>query len=284
MSVPIQTAPRPAVRGARYPSCANPILVSLPSQKARDPRFDSLSGSFNPALFSNSYNFLNDAAQKELQTMRETAKKARKSQILPEEDKEEIEAALRRMESKELARKNKEREARALKEWKKEEEKKRGEGKKEFFLKKGELRRVEVGKWRRWRGADWRFHSGSQRRRSRLCSRQSSTSYRRTRRRSARRSSANGKRRARRRRSSFQTGAERYIGQSKFRLLHSTTVLFSLLACNSCFLSRTRRCLPSRTDLPQVWVLRWGSPRAGSAAARQRSLPRAITRKRIGLS
>jgi len=70
--------------------------------------------------------------------MRETAKKARKSQILPDEDKEEIEAALRRMESKELARKNKEREGKALKEWKKEENQKRSEGKKEFYLKAGE--------------------------------------------------------------------------------------------------------------------------------------------------
>lgn len=137
--------------------------------------------------------------------MRETAKKARKSQILPEEDKEEIEAALRRMESKELARKNKEREGRAMKEWKKEEERKRGEGKKEFFLKKGQSVVAWLARLRC--GADWCLSVVvPQLTGSRSCSRPSSTSWRPTRRRCARRSSASARRPAQRRRSSFPTG------------------------------------------------------------------------------
>lgn len=66
--------------------------------------------------------------------------------MLPEEDKEKIEAALMRMESREVARRTKEREGDALKEWKKVEEKKREGGKKEFYLKKCEL---AVLRWRR---------------------------------------------------------------------------------------------------------------------------------------
>lgn len=57
--------------------------------------------------------------------------------VLPEEEKEKIEAALTRMESREVARRTKERESDALTAWKKEEAKKRGDGKKEFYLKKG---------------------------------------------------------------------------------------------------------------------------------------------------
>ena len=57
--------------------------------------------------------------------------------VLPEEEKEKIEAALTRMESREVSRRTKERESDALTAWKKEEAKKRGDGKKEFYLKKG---------------------------------------------------------------------------------------------------------------------------------------------------
>lgn len=59
--------------------------------------------------------------------------------MLPEEEKERIEAALVRMETREVVRKKKALEGTALREWKREEEKKRGEGKKEFWLKKGRL-------------------------------------------------------------------------------------------------------------------------------------------------
>ncbi len=165
--------------------------------------------------------------------MRETAKKARKSQILPEEDKEEIEAALRRMESKELARKNKEREARALKDWKKEEHQKRGEGKKEFYLKKGQSQGARVASGGGGGGLTRVGDCGLQRRRSRLCSRPSSTSWRRTRKRCARRSSASGKRRARRRRSSSQTGDERTTSRSDLGPLALRAFLFPLLGCNA---------------------------------------------------
>ena len=57
--------------------------------------------------------------------------------VLPEEEKEKIENALNRMQSRQVMKRTKERESDALRDWKKEEEKKRGEGKKEFYLKKG---------------------------------------------------------------------------------------------------------------------------------------------------
>lgn len=63
---------------------------------------------------------------------------ARKSLVLPEEEKEAIENALTKMESKEVSRRTKDREGAAMREWKKEENKKRESGKKEFYLKKSE--------------------------------------------------------------------------------------------------------------------------------------------------
>ena len=59
--------------------------------------------------------------------------------MLPQEDKDKLEAALMRMESREVARRTKEREGKAIKAWKGEERKKRDEGKREWHLKKGEL-------------------------------------------------------------------------------------------------------------------------------------------------
>ena len=55
---------------------------------------------------------------------------------LPEEEKEKIEAALVRAQSREVVRRTKEREGEALREWKRDEEKKVEGGKKKFYLKK----------------------------------------------------------------------------------------------------------------------------------------------------
>ena len=121
-------------------------------QKARDPRFDTLSGNFKPDLFRASYSFLAEAQTAELATLKKTAALARKNLVLPEEEKEKIEAALTRMESREVSRRTKEREGDALRAWKKEEAQKRGDGKKEFYLKKGSfcVRLLRCARLTRW--------------------------------------------------------------------------------------------------------------------------------------
>lgn len=117
--------------------------------------------------------------------------------MLDEEEKERIEGALVRMESREVSRRTKEREGDALKAWKKEEEKKREGGKKEFYLKKGEFdSRVA------WViAALMPSFPRLQRTRRPLCSRPSSTSCPRTRRGCARRSRKSVGESGRRRRS-----------------------------------------------------------------------------------
>lgn len=92
----------------------------------------------NPELFQRSYSFLSGSLEKEVETLRQTAVKARKNAQLPEAEKEKIEDSLRRMENRLVERKRKEREQAALKGWKKEEKAKREQGKGAFYLKEGE--------------------------------------------------------------------------------------------------------------------------------------------------
>jgi len=110
-------------------------VVETHTLHARDPRFDALSGSVNPQLFKQSYGFLADKQRAELDTMRKTAEQARKNRTLPQEEKDRIEEALKRMENREVTRRMKEREQEAIKSWKKEEQDKRAQGKKAFYLK-----------------------------------------------------------------------------------------------------------------------------------------------------
>ncbi|GAA5946668.1 hypothetical protein JCM3765_000339 [Sporobolomyces pararoseus] len=117
-------------------------IVETTTKKARDPRFDSLSGSVNPELFQRSYSFLSGSLEKEVETLRKTAIKARKNTQLPEEEKEKIEDSLRRMENRLVERKRKEREQAALKDWKKEEKEKRQQGKGAFYLKEAEKKKL----------------------------------------------------------------------------------------------------------------------------------------------
>ncbi|GAA5938272.1 uncharacterized protein JCM15063_000687 [Sporobolomyces koalae] len=117
-------------------------IVETTTLKARDPRFDSLSGSVNSELFNRSYSFLSGSLEKEVATLRATAVKARKNTQLPEEEKEKIEDSLRRMENRLVERKRKDREQGALKEWKKEEKEKRQQGKGAFYLKEADKKKL----------------------------------------------------------------------------------------------------------------------------------------------
>ncbi|SGY15065.1 BQ5605_C013g07230 [Microbotryum silenes-dioicae] len=116
-------------------------LILLPSfitlQKARDPRFDPLSGNIKSDLFSRSYGFLVDQQTAELEALRKTVALVRKKGG-SEEEKERMEDALQRMESREISRKNKARDQEALRAWKKEELEKRQQGKQAFHLKSAE--------------------------------------------------------------------------------------------------------------------------------------------------
>ncbi|TNY20443.1 hypothetical protein DMC30DRAFT_416996 [Rhodotorula diobovata] len=132
----------PTEMSAKRPVSRVRQVVETHTLHARDPRFDALSGSVNPQLFKQSYGFLADKQRAELDTMRKTAEQARKNRTLPQEEKDRIEEALKRMENREVTRRMKEREQEAIKSWKKEEQDKRAQGKKAFYLKESERKKL----------------------------------------------------------------------------------------------------------------------------------------------
>lgn len=185
---------------ARRPVSRARQVVETQELKARDPRFDVLSGSVNKDLFRKSYSFLAEQHQQELETMRKTAAAARKNRQLPQEEKDRIDEALRRMENREVTRKNKDLQEEAMRQWKKEEADKRKEGKKAFFLKEcmfpfpGDPKQPAV--------ADEADRFLQQPRRRSSSSRPSTTTSRRTSANCTRRWTRSDERRRRRRRSS----------------------------------------------------------------------------------
>ncbi|XP_029327450.1 ribosomal RNA processing protein 36 homolog isoform X4 [Mus caroli] len=55
-------------------------VVPISKKVARDPRFDDLSGDYNPEVFDKTYQFLNDIRAKEKQEQQEMAQQERKQQ------------------------------------------------------------------------------------------------------------------------------------------------------------------------------------------------------------
>ncbi|KAK4049573.1 rRNA biogenesis protein rrp36 [Microbotryomycetes sp. JL201] len=134
----------PMEMSSKKPVSRHRQIVETKTIRARDPRFDSLSGGFKSDLFKSSYGFLADRQSQELDELRKTANAARKNRLLPQEEKDKIEAALVRVQSREATRKSKERDEEALKAWKKEEQQKRKEGKKEFYLKNADKKKLQL--------------------------------------------------------------------------------------------------------------------------------------------
>ncbi|KAF9475995.1 DUF947-domain-containing protein [Pholiota conissans] len=127
-------------------------VVEVPKIVARDPRFMPTTGEFSADKFQQSYGFLAESHKRELATLRETLKQARKllsssPRELQEERQHEVyrlEQAIKRTES--LVNKDRldkvQREA--LSKVKKEELAKRTQGKGEWHLKRGEKQKVLV--------------------------------------------------------------------------------------------------------------------------------------------
>merc|ERR1712168_1128940 len=114
-------------------------VVEQVRRRHRDPRFDNLSGKFNDDLFQKSYSFVDDMKKDELKVVKKQFKKARNK-----EEKSSLHKLLQRIEEQEkvnlLKAKRKEQE----KKRKKEEFAARNEGKKVFYLKKKEAKKLEL--------------------------------------------------------------------------------------------------------------------------------------------
>ncbi|KAH9065949.1 hypothetical protein EDB87DRAFT_1554613 [Lactarius vividus] len=119
-------------------------------EDVRDPRFSQLSGDFDPTKFRSHYDFLSDMRHGELKTLRENLKRARKlltsspRDLRPEREAEveRLALAVKRGESSVNKDKREKVEQEALGAIAKEERDKRREGKKAYWLKNAEKKKL----------------------------------------------------------------------------------------------------------------------------------------------
>ncbi|ORX91176.1 ribosomal RNA processing protein 36 [Basidiobolus meristosporus CBS 931.73] len=114
-------------------------VVEGPKLKTRDPRFDNLSGKLNEEMFGKSYQFLENYKSDELRMLRESIAKERDPKQV-----EKLKSQLQRMQSQQAAMKEKHRKQEIKHSRKKAEMEMVSKGKKPFFLKRSELKKLEL--------------------------------------------------------------------------------------------------------------------------------------------
>lgn len=114
-------------------------VIQVKKQLTRDPRFDDLSGTFHPDKFDKAYEFLED--------MKVTEKKELKKELQTTEEqdrKEQLKSLLSRMEEQEAAKKLADTRREAERKRRKAEMELVKQGKRPFFLKKSEKKKLEL--------------------------------------------------------------------------------------------------------------------------------------------
>lgn len=114
-------------------------VVNEVKRKHRDPRFDNLSGKFNEDLFQKSYSFVDDMKKDELKVVKKQFKKAK-----GKERKSSLHKLLQRMEEQEKAKSVKLKRTENERKRKKEQFVARTSGKKAFYMKKSEAKKLEI--------------------------------------------------------------------------------------------------------------------------------------------
>ncbi|XP_047714648.1 kelch domain-containing protein 3 isoform X3 [Prionailurus viverrinus] len=112
-------------------------VVPVSKKVARDPRFDDLSGEYNPEVFDKTYQFLNDIRAKEKELVKKQLKKHRSGQ-----EHEKLQQLLQRMEQQELAQQERKRQQELRLALKQERRARAQQGHRPYFLKKSEQRQL----------------------------------------------------------------------------------------------------------------------------------------------
>ncbi|KAL7931236.1 hypothetical protein V8C35DRAFT_310752 [Trichoderma chlorosporum] len=111
-------------------------ILADPRRKARDPRFDDLSGKLDEAKIARNYAFLDEYRESEMAELRMQIKKTKDVTM-----KEDLKRQLLSMESKRKARQKKDEEAKLLQEHRKKEKELVAQGKQPFYLRKSEQKK-----------------------------------------------------------------------------------------------------------------------------------------------
>lgn len=112
-------------------------VVPVSKKIARDPRFDDLSGEYNPEVFDKTYQFLDDIRAKEKQLVKKQLKKHRSG-----EEHDKLQQLLQRMEQQELAQQERKRQQELRLQLKQERRAQAQLGHRPYFLKKSEQRQL----------------------------------------------------------------------------------------------------------------------------------------------
>ncbi|XP_036908903.1 kelch domain-containing protein 3 isoform X3 [Sturnira hondurensis] len=114
-------------------------VVPISKKVARDPRFDDLSGEYNPEVFDKTYQFLDDIRAKEKELVKKQLKKHRSG-----EEHEKLQLLLQRMEQQEMAQQERKRQQELHLALKQERRAQAQQGHRPYFLKKSEQRQLAL--------------------------------------------------------------------------------------------------------------------------------------------
>ncbi|XP_008992687.5 ribosomal RNA processing protein 36 homolog isoform X1 [Callithrix jacchus] len=149
---PKKHSPRPAIQNVRVADKHRPLemsakirvpflrqVVPISKKVARDPRFDDLSGEYNPEVFDKTYQFLNDIRAKEKELVKKQLKKHRSG-----EEHEKLQQLLHRMDQQEMAQQERKQQQELHLALKQERRAQAQEGHRPYFLKKSEQRQLAL--------------------------------------------------------------------------------------------------------------------------------------------
>ncbi|XP_060711491.1 ribosomal RNA processing protein 36 homolog [Hemiscyllium ocellatum] len=105
----------------------------------RDPRFDDLSGEFKAEIYDKTYSFLTELRHEEKTAIRKKLKK-----VKDPEQQEELRALLQRMTQQDEAQTRRQKQSEWLQEFRQEQRERVQQGKRPYFLKKSEQRKLEL--------------------------------------------------------------------------------------------------------------------------------------------
>ncbi|XP_051008827.1 ribosomal RNA processing protein 36 homolog isoform X3 [Acomys russatus] len=114
-------------------------VVPVSKKVARDPRFDDLSGDYNPEVFDKTYQFLNDIRAKEKELVKKQLKKHRSG-----EEHEKLQQLLQRMEQQEMAQQERKQQQELRLALQQEQRALAQQGQRPYFLKKSEQRQLAL--------------------------------------------------------------------------------------------------------------------------------------------
>mmetsp|Transcript_22496 Transcript_22496/g.29196 ORF Transcript_22496/g.29196 Transcript_22496/m.29196 type:complete len:356 (+) Transcript_22496:172-1239(+) len=136
---------RPMEMSSKVPVSRYREVVNVgPQRKARDPRFEAVSGKFNYDLFRKTYDFLDGYQDAEIKELKASLKLELKKRGKDSKRHKEIQSVLSRLQTERTARHRSDKVRKILSNKKKEELEKVSQGKKPFFMKRSEKKKIEM--------------------------------------------------------------------------------------------------------------------------------------------